>query len=51
MEVDGEGQDEQKIKGDYEVVCSKLNMDQPSMETAWKSYANIRDYYTLEVGV
>ena len=50
MEVETEGgQDEVKIWEDYESVCSKLNMDKESMDSAWKSYTDIRDYYTLEV--
>ena len=50
MEVENEGgQDEVKIWEDYESVCSKLNMDKESMDSAWKSYTDIRDYYTLEV--
>lgn len=49
MEVENEGGQEDKIREDYEAVCGKLNMDQASMDTAWKSYTGIRDYYTLEV--
>lgn len=42
---------EGEIKQEYEDVCSKLNMDQSSMESAWTSYTNTRDYYALEVGL
>ena len=38
------------VRQEYEAVCSKLNMDQGSMEAAWTSYKETRDYYTLEVG-
>lgn len=41
--------EEGKVKQEYEAVCSKLNMDQASMEAAWTSYTDTRDYYTLEV--
>ncbi len=50
--MDGEsdnGVEDKKIRDDYESVCSKLNMDQESMDSAWTSYTDIRDYYTLEV--
>ena len=50
MEVDEVGnREESQIRQEYEAVCSKLNMDQSSMESAWTSYTNTRDYYTLEV--
>ena len=50
IETEGEGgKEEKKIRDDYEAVCSKLNMDQTSMDSAWTSYTDIRDYYTLEV--
>ena len=50
MDGDNENSpEENKIREDYESVCSKLNMDQESMDSAWKSYIDIRDYYTLEV--
>lgn len=50
MEAEGEGgHEEKKIREDYEAVCGKLNMDQVSMDSAWTSYTDIRDYYTLEV--
>ncbi len=51
MESDGESQDERRVREEYEGVCSKLNMDQPSMESAWREYTKIRDYYTLEVSL
>lgn len=52
MDGDNEnGQEEMEIREEYECVCSKLNMDQESMDSAWKSYTDIRDYYTLEVCV
>lgn len=44
-----ENREESQIRLEYEAVCSKLNMDQQSMEDAWSSYASTRDYYTLEV--
>ena len=44
-------QDEGEIRREYEDVCGKLNMDQPSMESAWTSYTEIRDDYALEVGL
>lgn len=46
MESDAQGE---KIREEYDSVCNKLNMDQSSMERAWTSYSDIRDYYTLEV--
>lgn len=47
---EGYSQDELVIRQEYEAVCSKLNMDQPSMDSAWSSYSATRDYYALEVG-
>lgn len=44
-----EDQEERKIREDYEAVCSKLNMDQPSMQSAWDSYKDISNYFALEV--
>ena len=44
-----ESMEDQKVRQEYEAVCSKLNMDQASMESAWTSYTETRDYYTLEV--
>ena len=41
--------EEAKVRQDYEAVCSQLNMDQASMDSAWTSYVGIRDYYVLEV--
>lgn len=49
MENGSEGEEEKEIRQEYEAVCSKLNMDQSSMESAWTSYTDIRDYYALEV--
>lgn len=50
MEVgETENREESQIRQEYEAVCSKLNMDQSSMESAWTSYTNTRDYYALEV--
>jgi len=50
MEGENDGSlEENKIREDYESVCGKLNMDQESMDSAWKAYTDIRDYYTLEV--
>lgn len=50
MEAEDESShEEKKIREEYEAVCSKLNMDQASMDSAWTSYTGIRDYYTLEV--
>lgn len=50
MDVDEvEDKEESQIRQDYEAVCSKLNMDQSSMESAWDSYTKTRDYYALEV--
>lgn len=46
-----ESQEDVANRQEYETVCSKLNMDQPSMESAWTSYSEIKDYYTLEVGI
>lgn len=48
---DGEGPDDMVVRQEYEAVCSKLNMDQPSMESAWRAYLDTRDYYTLEVSL
>ncbi len=47
--MEDERQEDLLIRQEYEAVCSKLNMDQPSMESAWTSYSNTRDYYALEV--
>ena len=44
-----ENKEEDKIRQDYEAVCSKLNMDQTSMDSAWASYVNTNNYYALEV--
>ncbi len=49
MEEGSEAVEDKRIRQEYEAVCSKLNMDQASMEAAWTSYTETRDYYTLEV--
>ena len=36
------------VKEDYDQLCCELNMDQSTMEAAWKSYIAIRHNYTLE---
>ena len=46
-----ENREEDKVRQDYEAVCSKLNMDQTSMDSAWSSYTHTRDYYALEVRI
>ena len=40
---------EASMRKEYEAVCNKLNMDQSTMESAWSSYTDTRDYYALEV--
>jgi hypothetical protein len=37
------------VKEEYEQLCRELNMDESTMDTAWKSYMAIRHNYTLEV--
>ena len=39
------------VKADYDQLCCELNMDESTMETAWKSYIAIRHNYTLEVNL
>lgn len=36
-------------KNEYEQLCRELNMDESTMDLAWKSYIAIRHNYTLEV--
>lgn len=43
------GEDEKRVKSDFEAACRKLNMDKGSMDAAWSSYDKIKDNYTLEV--
>ncbi len=37
------------VKEDYDQLCRELNMDESTMDTAWRSYIAIRHNYTLEV--
>jgi hypothetical protein len=37
-------------KEEYDQLCNELNMDESTMEAAWKSYIAIKHNYTLEVG-
>ncbi len=37
------------VKADYDQLCCELNMDESTMDNAWKSYIAIRHNYTLEV--
>ncbi len=37
------------VKEEYEQLSRELNMDESTMDTAWKSYMAIRHNYTLEV--
>ena len=39
------------VRVDYDQLCSELNMDESTMDTAWKSYIAIRHNYTLEVNL
>ena len=39
----------ESVKDEYDQLCRELNMDESTMETAWKSYMAIRHNYTLEV--
>lgn len=48
MEV-SETREETETRQEYESVCSKLNMDQDSMKSAWSSYCDVHAYYALEV--
>ena len=41
----------ESVKEDYDQLCRELNMDESTMDTAWKSYIAIRHNYTLEVKV
>ena len=35
----------------HQELCQKLNMDASAASTAWRSYSNIRQNYTLEVKI
>ena len=48
MEV-SESREEKETRQEYDSVCSKLNMDQDSMKSAWSSYCDVHAYYALEV--
>ena len=39
------------VRIDYDQLCGELNMDESTMDTAWKSYIAIRHNYTLEVNL
>lgn len=38
-------------KEEYDQLCRELNMDESTMEAAWRSYIAIRHNYTLEVSL
>jgi hypothetical protein len=41
--------DLEAVKEEYDQLCRELNMDETTMESAWRSYTAIRHNYTLEV--
>lgn len=43
------GSEEAETRAKYERVCRELNLDQLTMDTAWKDYKSINEDYVLEV--
>ena len=37
------------IRREFDGICSRLNMDQATLEVAWKSFHDLKEFYTLEV--
>eukprot|EP00117_Sycon_ciliatum_P038497 scpid25179/ scgid0707/ Retinoblastoma-like protein 1; 107 kDa retinoblastoma-associated protein; pRb1 len=36
------------IRREFDGICSRLNMDQATLEVAWKSFHDLKEFYTLE---
>ena len=43
------GAEDADTRAKYERVCRELNLDQLTMDTAWKDYKAISEDYVLEV--
>ena len=37
------------VRAEFDAMCRHLNMDLGTMDVAWKSYADLKEFYTLEV--
>lgn len=40
---------ESSVREEFDAICRRLNMDLGTMEVAWKSFVDLKEYYTLEV--